>query len=729
MHRSLLVKRVDSLRKKTVSCSSPPAPPPTPFAADSTDTDSVQSSPSALHVARSVVEEIMAATVDTKRAPSRCHECHGPISGYHNDHPHGLNICQLEHYDYCEGGLLEGKNKSGHYWRSCPSEYVFEPQEELYQGQRHYSRSVSASSSCSQDPSYKPGVSLSPLSGEKVTTRSSTSAQAPSLLSEHLNTNPSNKSDYHTVLGSDVFSSLNNPSKAGGKSNELEQERRKRLQKQTAEDLMLEAELAELAVLKERESKMEQVRKSRLEKQKLQENLDRLARQEQGEGGRPKHSFHDRVDTIRAQSQVNDRSSRRPSVYRGPTMDTIRRDEKTKEKVDREMGSIRDIPALSNARPDLNQRRGVPRLKSSYQPALNDDEDRSQYHRQDNHHATSNRYGDRPASPDMPKNSEDVLYKWVTRCDRYGEQYRTLVEHVVPKPLPLRHRTVVDTEPGWVYDHQSGRAYQSSPQRERLSQHLPSLGVGSYQERQSYELARTPTRYSRGLAAAEDRVPGIVSLDRRQAEEREGKVTTLVDHAKNLPVEFAKSATAKNMNFALWVYAIASELHSSLIGITPPLERGVLEAKLQHIMNVVHVTCLNSNAAEYKPVSWQVGRTYHHLIQAKVDSGREHWADFDALYRGSPHAAEMVSAEREHRAALAKPVGVGKRDEPNPKIGKKPQCTTWNISDVEGKCKYEAEHPGEKCNRQHSCSYCDKKGFTRNHHQETFCKRKPDGEK
>ena len=372
MHRSLLVKRVDSLRKKTVSCSSPPAPPPTPFAAESTDTDSVQSSPSALHVARSVVEEIMAATVDTKRAPSRCHECHGPISGYHNDHPHGLNICQLEHYDYCEGGLLEGKNKSGHYWRGCPSEYVFEPQEELYQDQRHYSRSVSASSSCSQDPSYKPGVSLSPLSGEKVTTRSSTSAQAQSLPSEHLNTNPSNKSDYHTVLGSDVFSSLNNPSKAGGKSNEdllletelaelavlkekeneLEQERRKRLQKQTAEDLMLEAELADLAVLKERESKMEQVRKARLEKQKLQENLDRLARQEQGEGGRPKHSFHDRVDTIRAQSQVNDRSSRRPSVYRGPTMDTIRRDEKTKEKVDREMGSIRDIPALSNARPE-----------------------------------------------------------------------------------------------------------------------------------------------------------------------------------------------------------------------------------------------------------------------------------------------------------------------------------------------------------------------------------------
>ena len=117
----------------------------------------------------------------------------------------------------------------------------------------------------------------------------------------------------------------------------------------------------------------------------------------------------------------------------------------------------------------------------------------------------------------------------------------------------------------------------------------------------------------------------------------------------------------------------------------------------------------------------------HNLVQAKVDSGREHWAQFESLYRGSPHAAEMVSAEREHRAALAKvPPPVIKKDELR---GKKKLCTTWNESEVEGKCKYEVEHPGEKCNRQHSCSYCDKKGFTRNHHQDNFCKRKGDSDK
>ena len=146
------------------------------------------------------------------------------------------------------------------------------------------------------------------------------------------------------------------------------------------------------------------------------------------------------------------------------------------------------------------------------------------------------------------------------------------------------------------------------------------------------------------------------------------------------------------------------------------------------MMNVVHVTCLNSNAGEFKPVSWSVGRTYHNLVQAKLDSGREHWSQFESLYRGSPHASEMVSAEREHRAALAKvpPPPANRKDDLR---ANKKLCTTWNDSAVEGKCKYEVEHPGEKCNRQHSCSYCDNKGFTRNHHQDRFCKRKGDSEK
>ena len=189
-------------------------------------------------------------------------------------------------------------------------------------------------------------------------------------------------------------------------------------------------------------------------------------------------------------------------------------------------------------------------------------------------------------------------------------------------------------------------------------------------------------------------------------------------------MEYARSGTSKNMNFAVFMYGAIHELHSSRIGITPSMPTGVLEAKLQHLMNVIHVTCLNATAADFKPVAWSVGRTYHNLVQAKVDSGREGWIEFDMLHRGSPHAAEMVAAEREHRSALtAKSDGVvvkkgDKKDE-------KATCSTWNDYEEEGKCKYEAEHPGEKCNRSHHCSYCKKKfPASRTFHQARFCKKK-----
>jgi len=97
------------------------------------------------------------------------------------------------------------------------------------------------------------------------------------------------------------------------------------------------------------------------------------------------------------------------------------------------------------------------------------------------------------------------------------------------------------------------------------------------------------------------------------------------------------------------------------------------------------VTCLNATGTDFKPVAWTVGRTYHNLVQAKVDLSRESWADFNTLYRGSPHAPEMVAAEREHRALLTRPPPaklvekVGKGAEKS----KKPLCSSWNDSEAE----------------------------------------------
>ena len=52
---------------------------------------------------------------------------------------------------------------------------------------------------------------------------------------------------------------------------------------------------------------------------------------------------------------------------------------------------------------------------------------------------------------------------------------------------------------------------------------------------------------------------------------------------------------------------------------------------------------------------WAALTTY----QSKVDSVRENWTDFDSLYRGSPHAAEMVAAEREQHWLTRQAMGSG----------------------------------------------------------------------
>ena len=114
------------------------------------------------------------------------------------------------------------------------------------------------------------------------------------------------------------------------------------------EDLLLEAELAEIARL-EREAKLVA---AKLKKQKALEDLERLKRQAEGEGARSKGDFgnlHEAVDSIRTQNFVPHPSRRDNFQYTGPLMDEIRRDPLTHDKVDDLMDCVHGIPAFSNA--------------------------------------------------------------------------------------------------------------------------------------------------------------------------------------------------------------------------------------------------------------------------------------------------------------------------------------------------------------------------------------------
>ena len=645
-----------------------------------------------------------------KRAEPRCHECHGPVAPYHTGYPHGIDNCGLEHYDLCTGGILEGKDKGGHFWRGCPDSFSPHPdREQIIEKENNeeceefssLNQSKSSSDSSANDPSYKPATNYVAPTEEGMGTRlggGATGAGAAGATGADgggatglLGDQPAHSDSNSGFTPTPHYT----PSQPG-----------------SGQDLLLEAEMAEIARI-ERETKLLSIK---MRKQQAQEDYDRMRRQALGEGAKQKTSsinLPEAVDNIRAQNREVERTEKINTGYTGPTIDHIRRDPYTRDVVTDMMSDVYSAPVFSQVRPASTL--GKPKLKAS---------------------APKVSYLSKPSIPSSP--TPEPLFKWVTQVDRFGVEFKSLVEVTPPprRPVQPKPKFVVPADPGWFYDEETGRMY-----RKGAGPVYPADDGDHYAvRRRSYS---TPVRPGRQTTVSPRRthVRRGESTDSRHRtencdrhghmEEREGKTMSVVYHARTLPVESAKSVTSKNLSFAAFMYGAVTELHSSLTGFSTPMDQETLEAKLQHIKNVIHVTCLNSSPTDFKPVAWLVGRTYHNLVQAKVDQGRESWAEFNTLYRGSPHASEMVAAEREHRAALSKPalrqVQVGKGDKVADKVGdrsKKPLCSTWNECDTEGKCRWETDNPGLTCNRSHHCSYCEKKGNTKTYHQERFCQRK-----
>ena len=640
-----------------------------------------------------------------KRAPARCHECHGPITGYHQGYPHGLGVCQLEHYDLCAGHILE-RDRGGHAWSPCPEDY--QPPNE--HGHEQDYEPTDDNEFVSDYESYEDTVEHSPGS-EDVSSKKDTG------LEDGVSKSAAEKNSEEPYQASKSNPTPNAAPKVLSVNTDGK----------TEADLLIEAELAELAFAEKEEKKLQEVANIRKRKEQSLQNIARLSRQAQGEGARGKTSINSNIEMFRAANFQPSASRKDSSNYTGPVMPRIRQDSFTRDNVEVMMDEVYDIPAFSRAS-HTRRIQPKPRLKQTRSTVASSLPDSRQ-----------EGIAREIVQPSVMRPGEP-LFRWVMKRDQYGREYRELVEVSPERPPPIP-RQVINAEPGWYYDGQTGRMYRgqspahnTDPVKVVNSHHhvyLDSRVGGHTPDSQPHraDVQHTPAVVRRDVLQGE-RFPGFVPLTANQSEDREGKIPlSIASHARNLPMEYARSANSKNMNFALFMYGAVHELHSSRIGITPVMQRGVLEAKLQHLLNVIHVTCLNATAVDFKPVAWSVGRTYHNLVQAKVDSGREGWTDFDSLHRGSPHAAEMIAAEREHRVALTtkvEKVNVKKTE----KKDEKPPCTTWNDYEEEGKCKYEAEHPGEKCNRSHYCSYCKKKyPSNRTQHQARFCKRKLEDDK
>ena len=120
---------------------------------------------------------------------------------------------------------------------------------------------------------------------------------------------------------------------------------------------------------------------------------------------------------------------------------------------------------------------------------------------------------------------------------------------------------------------------------------------------------------------------------------------------------------------------------------------------------------------------WSIASVYAKRVQQKLDRGLESWQDF-GRFGHDPHPSEMFSAKTE---VERKAPGKRGKEEGRYGGGKGKLCTTWNTSEVEGKCKYMVNNPtATKCINRHDCSYCLEKGLGSFMHQSRFCRKKRD---
>ena len=117
---------------------------------------------------------------------------------------------------------------------------------------------------------------------------------------------------------------------------------------------------------------------------------------------------------------------------------------------------------------------------------------------------------------------------------------------------------------------------------------------------------------------------------------------------------------------------------------------------------------------------------YAEKVQQKVDKGSS-WVAFEQRYGADTHPHELMAAQVELPPPPKKTTvekKVDKKVDKGKDVRDKRLCTTWNLSEVENKCKFEVNYEGRECNNKHECSWCKEKHGRSLPHQRTFCRQR-----
>ena len=320
----------------------------------------------------------------------------------------------------------------------------------------------------------------------------------------------------------------------------------------------------------------------------------------------------------------------------------------------------------------------------------------------------------------ITKPNPEMVYKYVR--DASGRSYKKLV----PTEKPTK-----DLIQKWVIDPDTGHRVQmlvlQSPVKSKShivaksSQFIDYRTASSLPENSAHRGSK-PSHSSNF-----ERGPGFISVTGSSADEKQGKgnIPDIVKYARDCPVAWTPKVTSDKLNLGLWCWSYMAQLLATRTGQAPSLGQGVLEAKMQHFLNVLEIALQPSNPTEFDGHSWRVARLYAEKIQNKIDRG-ETWVKFDEKYGTDSQPSELMAAREELGPKQPPRRGKVKEEERKQEThkGSRRLCTTWNTSAIEGKCDWEVQNEGKTCDRRHECTWCKENGKRSLFHQRSFCRQR-----
>ena len=205
-------------------------------------------------------------------------------------------------------------------------------------------------------------------------------------------------------------------------------------------------------------------------------------------------------------------------------------------------------------------------------------------------------------------------------------------------------------------------------------------------------------------------IAGISKLDKTGNK----KASRVVELSKQCPTKWTKSTNINNINLPLYTWGAIAEIEASLSGRANCMSEGEMLGKIRHIKCMLEVCCLNSNATDFNTFGWTIAKDYANKVEDEIHHGIFTWNEMTPSVRTGPLLLAQMDCQRQTSAK-----STNKKDGENMKV-----CTTYNKCTTKGKCDYEVTNPEKSCQRKHECSWCKSNLGQSNRHQAWECKKK-----